>query len=337
VSALVLPRHELHSPTLLSPPVPDARGDTVVQVRGLFVGLATLDLVQRVHRRPEVDEKVVARRSDLAAGGPAAAAAVTFSALGGYATLLSALGPGPIGRLVAADLHGAGVHTVDAWAGGADLSISAITVLDGTGERSVVSRNAEDLVVAVPADLPALLSDVDVVLLDGHYPELAVAVARAAHAAGIPVVLDGGSSKPVYAELVPLADAMVCSASFDGLPDEFDAVAAEALAAGARLVAMTAGGAPVRWRTREASGAIEVPSITVCDTLGAGDVLHGAFAFARGQGVTDPERSDPRLHELATSWLPRAAGERAARVPPAAPPDRSAGLAGSAGPAVCPR
>jgi sugar/nucleoside kinase (ribokinase family) len=264
---------------------------TVVQVRGLFVGVATLDLVQRVRRRPGVDEKVVAQRSDLAAGGPAAAAAVTFSALGGHATLLSALGPGPIGQWVAADLHAAGVHTVDAWAGGADLSISAITVLDGTGERSVVSRNPEEVLVAVPADLPALTRDTNVVLLDGHYPALAVAAARAARAAEIPVVLDGGSTKPVYAELVPLADAMVCSSSFGGLPEAFDAVAAEMLAAGARLVAMTAGGAPVRWRTRNATGAIDVPEVTVRDTLGAGDVLHGAFAFARALGVTDPERN----------------------------------------------
>lgn len=263
----------------------------MVQVRGLFVGLATLDLVQRVGRRPGVDEKVVAQRSDLAAGGPAAAAAVTFSALGGQATLLSALGPGPIGQLVTADLHGAGVHTVDAWSGGADASISAITVLDGTGERSVVSRNAEDVLVAVPAGLPAWTWDTGVVLIDGHHPDLAVAAARAARAAGIPVVLDGGSTKPVYAELVPLADAMVCSASFDGLPEEFETVAEELLAAGARLVAMTAGGAPVRWRTREATGAIEIPQVTVCDTLGAGDVLHGAFAFARARGITDPDRS----------------------------------------------
>jgi sugar/nucleoside kinase (ribokinase family) len=302
----------------------DVAGATVVQVRGLFVGVATLDLVQRVRRRPGVDEKVVALRSDLAAGGPAAAAAVTFSALGGQATLLSALGHGPIGQWVAADLHGAGVRTVDAWVGGADLSISAITVLDGTGERSVVSRNPQEVLVAVPADLPALIRDTDVVLIDGHYPALAVAVARAAGRAGVPVVLDGGSSKPVYTELVPLADAMVCSASFDGLPEAFETVAEELLAAGARLVAMTAGGAPVRWRTREATGAIEIRRVTVCDTLGAGDVLHGAFAFARASGVTDPQRSlsfgvavaslrvqhagprswlsDPRLPGMAAHW-----------------------------------
>ena len=296
--------------------------DTIVveMVRGLFAGLATLDLIHRVRRRPGVDEKVVAQCSDLAAGGPAAAAAVTFSALGGHATLLSPLGPGPIGRLVKDDLNGVGVHTVDAWAGGADLSVSAITVLDGTGERSVVSRNAEDIVVAVPTDLPVLMRHTDVVLIDGHYPHLATATARAAKDAGVPVVLDCGSTKAVYDVLVPLADAVVCSSNFGALPDEFDAVTTALLAAGARLVAMTAGAAPVRWRTRDATGAVEVPGVDVRDTLGAGDVLHGAFAFARAQGVTDADRglgfgvavaslrvqhagprswlNDPRLHRL---------------------------------------
>jgi sugar/nucleoside kinase (ribokinase family) len=260
--------------------------------RGLFVGLTTLDLVQRVARRPGVNEKVVAQRSDIAAGGPAAAAAVTFGALGGHSVLLSALGPGPVGRLAAGELDQAGVHVVDAWAAGADLSISAITVLDDTGQRSVVSRNAEDMTAVVPGDLPALTRDADVVLLDGHHPDLAVAAAQAAHAAGVPVVLDCGSPKLVYAELVPLADTVVCSASFvAGQLHDFDAVAAALLANGTRLMAMTAGAEPVRWRTREAAGAIEVPPVTIRDTLGAGDVLHGAVAFARARGVIDPERS----------------------------------------------
>ncbi len=260
--------------------------------RGLFVGLATLDLIQRVARRPGVNEKVIAQRSDLAPGGPATGAAVTFSALGGHSVLLSALGPGPVGRLAAGKLRHAGVHIVDAWATGADLSISAITVLDGTGERSVVSRNAEDLSAVVPADLPALTRDADVVLIDGHHPDLAVAAARAAQAAEVPVVLDCGSAKAVYADLVPLADAAVCSAGFTvGGRGGFGAVSTTLLSEGAHLVAMTAGAAPVRWRTQDATGAVKIPPVTVRDTLGAGDVLHGAVAFARARGVTDPERS----------------------------------------------
>jgi sugar/nucleoside kinase (ribokinase family) len=262
-----------------------------MSVRGLFVGLATLDLAQRVGQRPGVNEKVVARRSDIAAGGPAAVAAVTFGALGGHSVLLSALGPGPIARLAAAELSGAGVHIVDAWAAGTDLSISAITVVDDTGQRSVVSRNAEDLTAVPPADLPGLVGDSDVVLIDGHHPELAVTAARAAQAVGIPVVLDCGSPKPVYAELVPLADAVVCSANFAADPDRSDAAAAALLADGARLVAVTAGAAPVRWWTRQHSGALVVPRVAVRDTVGAGDVLHGAVAFALARGVTNPERA----------------------------------------------
>jgi sugar/nucleoside kinase (ribokinase family) len=266
-------------------------------LRGVFVGLATLDLVQRVAHRPGVNEKMIALRSDIAAGGPAAAAAVTFGALGGHSVLLSALGPGPMGRVVAGELDRAGVRIVDAWAAGADLSISAITVLEDTGQRSVVSRNAEDMMAVVPGALPAVIRDADVVLLDGHHPALAVAAGQAAQVAGVPVVLDCGSPKGVYAELVPLADVVVCSTSFvAGRPAESDAAGFEALAAallagGARLVAMTAGAEPVRWRTRQAAGAVTVPPVPVRDTLGAGDVLHGAVAFARARGVTDPERS----------------------------------------------
>lgn len=260
--------------------------------RGLFVGLTTLDLVQRVHRQPGVNDKIVALRSDTAAGGPATTAAVTFHALGGHSVLLSALGPGPVARLAVGELDRSGVHVVDSWSAGADLAISAITVLEGTGERSVVSRNAEDVAVVAPPDLPGLVRDSDVVLIDGHHPELAMAAAQAARAAGVPVVLDCGSAKPVYAGLVPLAEAAVCSAGFttDGLGG-FDAVSAVLLASGTRMVAMTVGSEPVRWRTRQAAGVVDVPPVAVRDTLGAGDALHGAVAFAHACGIPDPGRS----------------------------------------------
>lgn len=255
------------------------------------MGLSTLDLVQVVGRRPGVDEKVVAERSDLAAGGPAAVAAVTFGTLGGQGVLVSGLGRGPVARLAVAELDRLGLEVVDAWVGGTDLSISAVTVLTGSGERSVVSRNAEGMLVAVPAELPALIGRADVVLIDGHHPGLAVAAAREAHAAGIPVVLDCGSPKAVYAELVPLADTVVCSTAFvAGTSGGFEEIAPALVDEGARLVAMTAGAGRVRWRTREAGGAVEVPPVSVRDTVGAGDVLHGAVAFARARGITDSAR-----------------------------------------------
>lgn len=259
--------------------------------RGLFVGLATLDLVQRVARYPEVNEKVVARQAELAIGGPAAVAAATFHALGGHGVLASALGPGPVGRLAAGELDRSGVQLVDAWAAGADVSISAITVLEGTGERAVVSRNAEDVTVVLPAELPALVRAADVVLIDGHHPGLAVAAARVAAQAGVPVVLDCGSAKPVYLDVLPMTDAAVCSAGFTtGGYAGFDAVSEALLAAGARLVAVSDGPAPVRWRSAAAAGVVEVPQVDARDTLGAGDVLHGAVAFARACGAADPHR-----------------------------------------------
>lgn len=256
--------------------------------RGLFVGLTTLDLVQRVARFPGPDEKVVALRTDLAAGGPAAAAAVTFAALGGQAVLLTATGPGPVGRWASADLDRCGVRVVDAWAGPGDLSVSAITVLDGTGQRSVVSRNAEDMTVTVPPPLPDLVAEADVVLADGHHPVLAVAAAREAAARGVPVVLDCGSAKPVYADLIGFTTAAVCSAGFRTGPDApggFAAVASALLAGGADLVAMSDGGHPLRWRTRGEAGVVPVPEVAVRDTLGAGDALHGAVAYALACGA----------------------------------------------------
>ena len=42
-----------------------------MSVGGLFVGLATLDVVQLVDRLPGPNEKTVAQRTWLAAGGPA--------------------------------------------------------------------------------------------------------------------------------------------------------------------------------------------------------------------------------------------------------------------------
>ena len=258
-------------------------------MRGLFVGLVTLDVVQRVERLPGPNEKIVARSADVAAGGPATNAAVSFAALGGTATLVTALGAGPFRPVVAEDLTRHHVDVVDAAAPGhRGPAISAVTVVAGTGDRSVVSINAEHVRTNVPAELPDLASSGDVVLIDGHLPGLAHAAVAAAVRSGIRIVYDGGSWKPAIADVLPELDAAVCSAAF-AVPgrDSGTESAVALLNMGVPFVACTDGPHPIRWWTGERSGAVKVPAVTARDTLGAGDTFHGAFAFAVAAGVAD--------------------------------------------------
>jgi sugar/nucleoside kinase (ribokinase family) len=82
-------------------------------LRGLFVGLATLDVVHTVAAPVGPNEKAVATRQDVAAGGPAANAAVTFAALGGRATLVTALGRHPLAGAAAEELVSCGLDVLE--------------------------------------------------------------------------------------------------------------------------------------------------------------------------------------------------------------------------------
>lgn len=250
---------------------------------GVFAGLATLDVISRVSRMPEENEKITATRQFVAAGGPAANAAVTFAALGGTATLITTLGSGQIARMIADELALVGVRVVDVAPELADAaSVSSVVVTESTGDRAVIGGDAA--AVDAPAPAPGVLSDVlddaDVVLLDGHHPRIAAAVLDAAPA-GLPTVLDAGRWKPVMSVLVPGMTDIVASADFraPGAADS-TATAEWILGQGAPVVVTTAGRGPVRWWTDGVSGEVQVPRVDAVDTLGAGDVFHGAYAFA---------------------------------------------------------
>ena len=278
---------------------------------GWFVGLTTLDVVHRSTGRPGPDQKVTATRQDVAAGGPAANAAVTAAALGVRAVLVTALGAGPVATAARADLEAHGVEVVDVVPPGENypLAVSAVLVDDATGERSVVSADAA--LAAAPAPAPSRLAALPgpgVVLLDGHHPAIARAVvARLTALEPRPqVVLDGGRWRPVFGDLLPVADVAALSAVFT-VPGHDDA-AAGARALGARAVVVTHGPEPVEWFDGAAQGTVEVPPVRARDTLGAGDAFHGAIAAAVARR--------PGSLEDACAEAVRVAGTRVAHVGP---------------------
>lgn len=220
-----------------------------------------MDIIQRVHRLPGEDEKVQAASALVEFGGPAANAAFTAVALGCQATLISAVGTGPIGSIVAAQLEAAGIDLIDVAAPGWEPPVSAVAVV---GEhRSVISTNAGG---APPAALPeGALQDCAALLVDGHHLDLCISAART----DIPVLLDGGSWKPGLERLLPLVDFALLSADF---PSDVQWAVPVAVSRGAEPILL-------------GSTQISVPQVDVADTVGAGDVLHGATLVALAQGM----------------------------------------------------
>ncbi|MBD2119420.1 sugar kinase [Trichocoleus sp. FACHB-262] len=247
--------------------------------RGLFVGMVTLDMLYLAAAPPTNNQKLVASDYTVSAGGPATNAAVAFSALGNQATVLGVVGSHPITNLIRADLDSCGVAIADLDPDRTEPPpVSSIITTEATGERAVVSINASKIQMA-PDRIPSnILRDVDVLLIDGHQMAVGVAIAQQAKAQNIPVVVDGGSWKPGFEQVLALTDYAICSANFHP-PDCCDlaAVFAALINLGIRHIAITQGNQPIQFYDAGEREAIAPPQVEVVDTLGAGDIFHGAF------------------------------------------------------------
>lgn len=247
--------------------------------RGLFVGLVTLDLVYLTAGLPDNNQKIVAADYTVSSGGPATNAAVTFSHLGNQATLLGVVGAHAVNELIKADLASYQVALADLNPLQSQPSpISSIIVTQGTGERAVVSINAVNNQAPSSCIPDDILHCVDIVLIDGHQIVVGKAIAQLAKAKNIPVVIDGGSWKPGFETLLPFVNYAICSANFYP-PNCHNAAQVFAYLAAADIphIAITQGEKSIQCFDQGNTSVLEVPQVKTVDTLGAGDIFHGAF------------------------------------------------------------
>ncbi|NEQ43679.1 MAG: sugar kinase [Leptolyngbya sp. SIOISBB] len=255
---------------------------------GVFVGLITLDCIYQTTHALQPNEKQVAEEVLLAAGGPATNAAIAFSALGGHARLVGVLGQHPLAAVVRDDLAQHGVELVDLMPETiTPPPFSSIVVNRTTGDRAVISRNATDR--PIPQNLPNqdVLANADCLLIDGHQMVVGEQLAQQARQQQIPVVVDGGSWKAGFERVLPLATVVIASANFSP-PDVGTEQAAIAYLRSLQVpqVAVTWGDRPILYATPTQAGELAVPTIQPVDTLGAGDIFHGAFC-AEYAGTAD--------------------------------------------------
>jgi sugar/nucleoside kinase (ribokinase family) len=262
---------------------------TVRVPRGVFVGLATIDLVYEVDAFARANEKIAARSQQVYVGGPATNAAIAFRHLGGEAALATAVGCNPLAGVIHSELQQFGVRLADLHAEFDDVpAISSISV-DQLGQRSVVSANAARIGALHPEADRELCAWADVLEVDGHQMQACQQWAQAARAAAKPVVLDGGSWKPGTDALLEHVHTAICSADFlpPNCKNEDDTVA-YLLSRGVQQIAITHGGGPVRYvqisSGQPCAGELTPPCVEAVDTTGAGDIFHGAYCFFAAQG-----------------------------------------------------
>lgn len=253
----------------------------------LCVGHAVQDFIFTVPSLPDAAEKFQASSFETVGGGPAATAAVTVARLGGRSVLAARLGDDAVAGTIVGELESYGVDCGPVRRlPGCASSLSAV-MIDPRGERMIVNYLDRSMPVAA-AWLPSpRATGAGAVLADSRWPEGAVRALAEARAAGIPAVLDADKPVPrddsVLLAATHVAFSADALADYTGLPECVRGLRAAAARLGG-WCCVTAGADGVY--VFDGSGMFHFPGhpVTVVDTLGAGDVWHGAFALALAEG-----------------------------------------------------
>lgn len=257
-----------------------------IPVDVLCVGTSAYDLTFTVDTHPQPDDKVFASSLVSCGGGPAANAAVTVARLGGTAVFAGYLGNDIFGNLHLEEFVAEGVLT-DWIVRGADPTPISTIIAKSDGSRTLIAYQGET------RRLPAGSIDFSqiwpqVILFDGHEPQLSIPLAAWAKEKNIPTVLDAGSLHSGTEQLASRVDYLVCSEKFarqyTGEQDE--QLAMRQLKKIAPVVIVTIGERGLLWTNGEDEGYFPAFAVAAVDTTGAGDTFHGAFAWCLVQQMS---------------------------------------------------
>jgi len=249
------------------------------------IGIATLDYLF-VSAVAAPGGQAPMREHAVEGGGLVATALVASARLGARAELRSWIGRDAEGEAVLEGLRREGVDTAHVRAlPGEHTGVAFIHVEEGTGERTIYFSGIPRVSEAGQAEMAELPLECEGLVVDAIWPQASLRAARQALAKGIPVVGDFWPG-PETMELASLMTALIVPrAGAERLaPGATWADRLRLLAdMGAAFVAITAGGEGCYYIGDE--GVCNQPAfpVAISDTTGAGDVFHGAFAYALGR------------------------------------------------------
>jgi sugar/nucleoside kinase (ribokinase family) len=258
--------------------------------RILCIGMPVRDLIFRIAHLPDRGHKESATEFAEIAGGNGPNAAIGIARLGGRATLC-----GPVGGLqeqacgyIRDQLANEGVDASGLIAVPDVVTPISTIMIDPSGERTIVTYRDPKLWSVQLPDSDQLLASCDAILTESRCAEFATDLCAEAHRRGLPVVVDADRLMSLREGLLQVSSHIIFSAealrATAGESDEIASLRKVAKLTPA-LLGVTSGVRGVDWLDGDGAPR-HMPAFPVhtVDTLGAGDVFHGAFTLAVVEG-----------------------------------------------------
>ncbi|MBR1175815.1 sugar kinase [Bradyrhizobium sp. KB893862 SZCCT0404] len=266
--------------------------------RILCIGIPVRDLTFRVEAVPARGSKANATHLAEICGGNALNAAIAMARLGGRVAFAGPMGDAreTSSGFILERMATEGIDTTHiVRMRDATTPVSAITI-DAAGERTLtIYRDPALWTVKLP-EADALLADCQAVLIESRCGAFCIDLCTEARRRGIPVVVGVDRAMSLQDELLTAASHLLFASEqvqeTAGIAE--DGAALKRLAAlTPAFLAATRGPQGTIWLND--TGALEETAafpIQAVDTLGAGDVFHGAFTLrlAEGEGVREALR-----------------------------------------------
>lgn len=246
-----------------------------------------MDFVFEVDQFPRQPEKYRARNATIAGGGCAATAAVAIARLGGHAKLVTTVGNDPVGEWIMRDLVDDGVDCRFVRRPPDYRSSFSSVFVNRHGDRQITNFREPHPDVDDDTVSSLRTSEFDAALADTRWPQGAAALMKIAKSKGVLGILD--AEEPTRLASSALNDASHIVFSATGLRDfaNGDDLRAGLLRAEAETgawVAVTDGDQGVYYIDGNTVKSMPAFRVDAVDTLGAGDVWHGAFALRLAEG-----------------------------------------------------
>ncbi|WMT91901.1 PfkB family carbohydrate kinase [Pelagibacterium sp. H642] len=260
----------------------------VAPIKVATLGNAFLDRILYVANLPVEPSKMRVKGQVETGGGIAATAAVACARLGAVTVCYSRIGADAAGDEIIRRLREAGVRTDQVRQFDGGRSPQGTIIVEASGERMGFGFMGEGWTDDATWLDFSCLNGTAAVLADYSWWQGAAAIFSAAANRGAISVLDADiNDLEAVQRLLPLADHVVfsqrCLAQLSGHDDPRSGLSAVAKRANGH-VSVTAGAGGFYWLEKGRVRHMPAFPVKALDTNGAGDVFHGAYTVAVGEG-----------------------------------------------------